>query len=78
MYERILVPLDGSELAETALEPAATIAQHQGGELILASVSAHKHVIAPGAAGYGPVILDGRDRTRPGKERGILEQHPAD
>ena len=59
MFKRILVPLDGSELAETALEPAGTIAQDQGGELILTSVSAHKHVIAPGAAGYGPVILDG-------------------
>ncbi len=38
MFQRILVPLDGSELAERALEPAFTIAKQANGEVILLSV----------------------------------------
>lgn len=39
MYERILVPLDGSNAAEIALPYAEEIAAKVGGEMILASVS---------------------------------------
>lgn len=35
MFKRILVPLDGSELAERALAPALTVAQQTGAELLL-------------------------------------------
>jgi len=39
MYEKILVPLDGSSAAEIALPYAEEIAAKQGAEIILASVS---------------------------------------
>ena len=34
-YQRILVPLDGSELAERALEPAITIAKAMNASIVL-------------------------------------------
>jgi nucleotide-binding universal stress UspA family protein len=52
MYEKILVPLDGSQLAETALESALYIARKQSGEIILLTVPTYGQVIAPGPAGY--------------------------
>lgn len=39
LFKRILVPLDGSELAEKALEPAFELAQQSGGEVILLCVA---------------------------------------
>lgn len=42
LFRRILVPLDGSGLAERALEPAIRIAQADGAELILLRIAAHK------------------------------------
>ena len=39
MFKKILVPLDGSELAERALEPAIRIAEKFGGEVILLRVA---------------------------------------
>jgi len=45
MFQRILVPLDGSKLAETALPVATAFAERCGAELILF------HVIEKGAAG---------------------------
>lgn len=38
LYQKILVPLDGSELAERALQPAITIAQSMSAALILLQV----------------------------------------
>src|SRR5215469_13024312 len=35
MFQRILVPLDGSSLAETALAPATALAERFGAELLL-------------------------------------------
>ena len=35
MFKRIMVPLDGSELAERALTPALSMAKHTGAELLL-------------------------------------------
>jgi nucleotide-binding universal stress UspA family protein len=52
MYEKILVPLDGSQLAETALESALHIARKQSGEIILLTVPTYGQVMAPGPAGY--------------------------
>ena len=39
MFKKILVPLDGSELAERALEPAFRLAHKFGGEVILLRVT---------------------------------------
>ena len=52
MISRILVPLDGSELAATALEPARIMARKQAGEIILLTVPTYGHVLAPSATGY--------------------------
>ena len=35
MYQRILVPLDGSPVAEAALEVASQMLEPNGGELVL-------------------------------------------
>jgi nucleotide-binding universal stress UspA family protein len=43
MFKKILVPLDGSELAAHALEPASELAKHVNGELLLMSVAADSH-----------------------------------
>ena len=53
MFNRILVPLDGSELAERALEPALKIGRRQKGEVILLRVPVYRHVMVPSTAGYG-------------------------
>lgn len=42
LFKRILVPLDGSGLAEHALEPAIRMAQADDAELILLRIAAHK------------------------------------
>jgi nucleotide-binding universal stress UspA family protein len=38
MYKKILVPLDGSQLAERALDPAEKLAQFFGSEIVLLQV----------------------------------------
>ena len=38
MYKRLLVPLDGSELAEVALPYAEELARHLGSEIVLINV----------------------------------------
>ena len=38
MFKRILIPLDGSQLAESALLPAMALAQVSGGEILLLNV----------------------------------------
>ncbi len=38
MFDRILVPLAGSELAEQALEPALRLAHEFGSEVIMADL----------------------------------------
>lgn len=46
MFQKILVPLDGSELAERALRPACQLAQDAKGELLLLSVPFLKHAFS--------------------------------
>lgn len=53
MFKKILVPLDGSELAERALEPALTLAQQVHGEVIVMSVPVLQHMFVTEPAGYG-------------------------
>ncbi len=45
MYSKILVPLDGSEFAESALEPAFGLAQKFGSEVILLRVAVPEELL---------------------------------
>ncbi len=47
MFKKILVPLDGSHLAEQAIPPAMTIAQATNAELVLMRVVVPLEVVAP-------------------------------
>jgi len=58
MFEKILVPLDGSQLAELALQPALAIARHSGSKITLLNVPVRQQVVLPSSAGYGPPIYE--------------------
>jgi nucleotide-binding universal stress UspA family protein len=61
VFNKILVPLDGSELAERALEPALTLAHHVEGEVTLLRVPLADQIFIPDAAvlaGYGVMWPD--------------------
>ena len=58
MFGKVLIPLDGSTLAESALEPAFKIAQQQQSEVILATVPVFHQVLIPGSAGFGLALPD--------------------
>jgi nucleotide-binding universal stress UspA family protein len=59
MFKKILVPLDGSDLAERAVEPAMTIAgQQEGGEVILLSVPIYKDILVPTTSGFDLLLPD--------------------
>lgn len=52
MFRKILVALDGSELAERALNPALALAQAKRGKITLLRVPVAERVMIPVAAGY--------------------------
>ncbi len=59
MFEKILVPLDGSELAERALAPAFTLAQQAEGGVLLLRVAVPQSLLAssrPVYADYGVTL----------------------
>jgi nucleotide-binding universal stress UspA family protein len=56
VFHKILVPLDGSELAERALEPALALAQAAGSEIILLNVPVLERMLVPAPAGYGLLL----------------------
>jgi nucleotide-binding universal stress UspA family protein len=58
MYEKILVPLDGSKLAELALEPALSIARKTRGEITFLSIPVRQSVVLSSTAGYGLPVQD--------------------
>jgi len=59
MFKKILVPLDGSDLAERALEPALTIAcQQKGSEVILLCVPVYQDILVPSAVGFDLLLPD--------------------
>lgn len=60
MYRRILVPLDGSELAETAIPHAELLASATGAELELIRITLLRFVQAPDGRGY--VVQEDGDR----------------
>ncbi|MCA9941785.1 MAG: universal stress protein [Anaerolineales bacterium] len=47
MFKKMMVPLDGSQLAEQAIPPAVTIAQATNAELVFMRVVVPLEVIAP-------------------------------
>ncbi len=56
MFQKILVPLDGSKLAEQALEPALSLARAARGEILLLSIPYLKHMFVEERAGYGMLL----------------------
>ena len=69
MYQKILIPLDGSELAECSLEHAKTVVQacHMADVIIL-------HVVVPFSVQTMPALGEADDDTL----RRIREQHQKD
>ncbi len=56
MFSKILVPLDGSQLAERALAPAFALSQQSQGEVLLLRVALPERIFVPDAhvtGGYG-------------------------
>jgi nucleotide-binding universal stress UspA family protein len=72
MYQKIMVPLDGSLLAEQALEPAAQIARRRDGELYL--VRAFEPTVVPPAA-LGFVDRDALRAEERAQIENYLEKH---
>ncbi|NJD67559.1 MAG: universal stress protein [candidate division NC10 bacterium] len=66
MYSRILVPLDGGELAKRAVQPAEEIAQATKAEIILFEVVQNPIRSAPIAAGQTEVTKATQDVTGKG------------
>jgi nucleotide-binding universal stress UspA family protein len=55
MYKRIVVPLDGSELAETILPCVRVLAQHNGAEIVLMQVVEYPPELYPTCYEYPPI-----------------------
>jgi nucleotide-binding universal stress UspA family protein len=70
MFKRILIPLDGSLLAEQALEPALRLAQSALGELILMRVPIYADSYALGHPTPNPV-------GDPARDSGVTASPPA-
>lgn len=58
MFNKILVPLDGSQLAERALAPALGMAQHVHGDVLLLRVAMPVRMLVPTDGGYGVLWPD--------------------
>jgi nucleotide-binding universal stress UspA family protein len=56
MFKRILVPLDGSRLAECALQPALSVAALSGAEMILLNVPFVREIYPTSSAGYDGLV----------------------
>jgi nucleotide-binding universal stress UspA family protein len=74
MFEKILVPLDGSQLAELALQPALTIARQAGSNITLLNVPVRQPVVLPSSAGYGPPVYDRTSEHALKQEEQYLER----
>jgi nucleotide-binding universal stress UspA family protein len=53
MFKKLVVPLDGSPLAERALTVAAQLARHDGAQVVLVRVPVVERAYMPAADGYG-------------------------
>jgi len=56
MFERILVPLDGSQFSARALPYALEVAKRFGGEIILLRVVRPTPLVVPGASPVGGMV----------------------
>jgi nucleotide-binding universal stress UspA family protein len=61
MFKKILVPLDGSQLAERALGPALHLAQEDGTQVILVRVPLRMKMFIPAEGGYGLLFPEQAD-----------------
>lgn len=68
MFQRILVPLDGSALAEQALPTAAHLARSAGGSVILLRVASPPVEYASGATYMIYTPLDTMERLKEAEE----------
>jgi nucleotide-binding universal stress UspA family protein len=59
VFDRIIVPLDGSKLAERALAPALHLAKHFSSTLILLTVPVYQEYIITPHVTYGAAIPEG-------------------
>ncbi|MBI3929461.1 MAG: universal stress protein [Armatimonadetes bacterium] len=71
MYRKILVPLDGSSLAEKALAPALDLARLASAEIVLVRASDQAALMVPMSGPYppGPLPMDLVTRLRHEAER---------
>ncbi|MBI5349762.1 MAG: universal stress protein [Chloroflexi bacterium] len=53
MFRKILIPLDGSELAEQAIPAAMALARQSQGEILLLRVPVFETAVMPAFGGYG-------------------------
>lgn len=58
MFDPIVVPLDGSELAERALAPARALALYSHGQLRLVRVAAPQQMLVPNEVSFGVLYPD--------------------
>ena len=58
MFDRLLIPLDGSQFAERALEPGLALASAGASQVLLLRVPVYRRVLSPSAAGYGWIATD--------------------
>lgn len=85
MYERILVPLDGSELAEGALPHAREIAKQAGSEVVLlqavtpfaamlgqAAATEAAAFVGPSTAAVAPIVTEGATALARQQHEGIV------
>jgi nucleotide-binding universal stress UspA family protein len=64
MFKKILVPLDGSDLAKRTLAPAMDLAQPVNGKVFLVSASVPKHVaVAESAVPGMPLIEEPHEKS---------------
>ena len=90
MYERILVPLDGSELAAQVVPYVTEIARNCGSEVVLLQAierfssvlgeitggpaSAGMLVVAPSAADYAPIVTEATAQSARQQHEGMVAE----
>lgn len=80
MFDTILVPLDGSELSERALEPALALARWPHARILLVRVSTFQHILLSSSLGEAEIWEENlKERIRLEVEdylRGVQQRYP--